>query len=98
MKMILLHHSNIENVNFSKNNVQKMSTRLPPKEPPVKDPKIKSRAELDKLRIENERYMRDHPELNAAVQEFVYSVLKRKPDDVRAFAIDFFTRPIQENR
>ena len=71
-------------------------TRLPPKEAPGKDEKLQERAELDKLRIENERYMRDHPELNAAVQEFVISVLKRKPDDVRAFAIDFFTRPIQE--
>lgn len=72
-------------------------SRLPPKEPLTKDPKMKNRAELDKLRIENERYMRDHPELSAAVQEFVYAVLKRKPDDVRAFAIDFFTRPIQED-
>jgi hypothetical protein len=41
--------------------------------------------------------MRDHPELNAAVQEFVYAVLKRKPEDVRAFAIDFFTKPIAED-
>lgn len=51
------------------------------------------RSQLDKLRIENERYMRAHPELNEAVQEFVYAALKRKPDDVRAFAIDFFTKP-----
>lgn len=77
------------------NNVHLM-TRLPPKEAPTKDEKLKNRAELDKLRIENERYMMEHPELNAAIQEFVYSVLKRKPEDVRAFAIDFFTRPIQE--
>jgi len=55
------------------------------------------RAELDKTRIENEKYMRDHPELNNAVQEFVLSVLKRKPDDVRSFAVDFFTRPIHDN-
>lgn len=55
------------------------------------------RDQLDKLRIENERYMRAHPELNEAVQEFVYAVLRRKPDDVRAFAVDFFTRPVNDS-
>jgi hypothetical protein len=55
------------------------------------------RDQLDRLRIENERYMRDHPELNDAVQEFVHAVLKRKPEDVRAFAIDFFTKPIADS-
>ena len=55
------------------------------------------RNELDKLRIENERYMRAHPELNEAVQEFVYAVLKRKPEDVRSFAIDFFTKPVNDS-
>ncbi len=55
------------------------------------------RDQMDKLRIENERYMKEHPELNEAIQDFVYAVLKRKPDDVRAFAIDFFTKPINDN-
>lgn len=55
------------------------------------------RDQLDKLRIENERYMRAHPELNEAVQEFVYAVLRRKPEDVRAFAVDFFTRPVNDS-
>jgi hypothetical protein len=54
------------------------------------------RDQLDKARIENERYMRAHPELNEAIQEFVYAVLKRKPDNVRAFAVDFFTKPIAD--
>jgi hypothetical protein len=55
------------------------------------------RDQLDKLRIENERYMRAHPELNEAIQEFVYAVLKRKPDDIRSFAIDFFSKPVAES-
>jgi hypothetical protein len=63
---------------------------------PINTSKV-PRDQLDKLRIENERYMRSHPELNEAVQEFVYAVLKRKPDNVRAFAVDFFTRPIAES-
>jgi hypothetical protein len=46
--------------------------------------------QLDQLRLENERYMRSHPELNKAIQEFVYQVLKRKPDNIRNFALDFF--------
>lgn len=58
---------------------------------------LAQRDQLDKLRIENERYMRAHPELNEAVQEFVYAVLKRKPEDVRAFAIDFFTKPVNDS-
>jgi hypothetical protein len=55
------------------------------------------RDQLDKLRIENERYMRAHPELNEAIQEFVYAVLKRKPDDIRSFAIDFFAKPVADS-
>lgn len=72
---------------------------LPPKpgQPPPSNAAQVQRDQLDKLRIENERYMRDHPELNEAVQEFVYAVLKRKPDDVRAFAVDFFTKPIPDS-
>jgi hypothetical protein len=55
------------------------------------------RDQLDKLRIENERYMRDHPELNEAVQEFVFSVLKRKPDNVRDFCVEYFSKPPADN-
>ena len=56
-----------------------------------------SRKELDQMRIENERYMKSHPELNDAVQEFVYAVLKQKPENVRDFAINFFTKPIPDS-
>ena len=64
---------------------------------PVPPDSQKSRKELDKLRIENEMYLREHPELNQAIQEFVYAVLKEKPDDVNAFAAGFFTRPRDES-
>jgi hypothetical protein len=46
--------------------------------------------QLDQLRIENERYMRNHPEFNKAIQDFVYEVLKRKPENIQTFAVDFF--------
>lgn len=56
-----------------------------------------TRKEIDQMRIENERYMKSHPELNDAVQEFVLAVLKKKPENVRDFAIDFFTKPISDS-
>ena len=49
-------------------------------------------CDLNKMRIENERYMLKHPELNEAIQEFIISVLKYKPKDVKSFACDYFTR------
>jgi hypothetical protein len=55
------------------------------------------RDQRDRIRLENERYMREHPDLNEAFQEFIYAVLKRRPDDIRAFAMDFFTKPIADN-
>ena len=72
---------------------------LPPRpdDPPPSNEAQIQRDQLDKLRLDNERYMRAHPELNEAVQEFVYAVLKRKPDNVRAFAVDFFTKPLPES-
>ncbi len=38
------------------------------------------------LRIENEKYFRAHPELNAMVQMFIYKVLDDRPDNILAYA------------
>lgn len=44
------------------------------------------------LRIENEKYFRAHPELNAMVQMFIYKVLDDRPDNILAYAGQFFDR------
>jgi hypothetical protein len=55
------------------------------------------RDDLDKLTIENERYMRARPDLNEAIDELVSSVQKRKPEDVQLFAVAFFAKPVAES-
>ena len=44
------------------------------------------------LRIENEKYFREHPELNAMVQLFIFKVLDDRPDNILAYAGQFFDR------
>ncbi len=43
------------------------------------------------IRLNNERYLRDHPELRTMTSKFMASVLEAKPDDVVQFAAKFFT-------
>ncbi len=45
------------------------------------------------LRVENELYLRSHPEVSALVSSFVDSVISTKPDDIPAFAAEFFASP-----
>jgi hypothetical protein len=56
---------------------------------------IKQQAALDKkkveLRMANERYLRDHPEVNQLMKGFMLKVLDDKPDDVLPYAVDYFT-------
>lgn len=42
------------------------------------------------LRIENERYLRAHPELQTMLSSFMASVLRDRPDDVVKHAVAFF--------
>ena len=44
------------------------------------------------LRIENEKYFREHPELNAMVQLFIFKVLDDRPENILAYAGQFFDR------
>jgi len=44
------------------------------------------------LRIENEKYFRDHPELNSMVELFIFKVLDDRPENILAYAGQFFDR------
>ena len=45
------------------------------------------------IQIQNEYYIRDHPELKYLIQNFYTEVLEKKPKDVTQFAVSYFTRP-----
>ncbi|XP_006008418.3 RIIa domain-containing protein 1 [Latimeria chalumnae] len=44
-------------------------------------------------RIENEKYLRSHPELQLLMAEFLREVLFMRPEDIREFAAEHFTDP-----
>ena len=53
--------------------------------------KLKFLLQLE-LRIENEKYFRAHPELQSMIQLFFYKVLDDRPDNILAYAGQFFDR------
>ncbi|KAL5003984.1 hypothetical protein ScPMuIL_017440 [Solemya velum] len=46
-----------------------------------------------KTRIENERYLKQHPEVECLVAGFLGEVLTKRPENIREFAADHFTNP-----
>jgi len=44
-------------------------------------------------RLSNEKYLRDHPEVESLIAGFLGDVLTRRPDSVREFAAEYFTKP-----
>ena len=59
------------------------------------------------LRISNEKYLRQHPELTGLINFFIFKVLDEKPEEILKFAGKFFdraelrdvvTQAIQENQ
>jgi hypothetical protein len=44
------------------------------------------------LRIENEKYFRSHPELQSMIQLFIFKVLDDRPENILAYAGQFFDR------
>jgi len=46
-----------------------------------------------RTRVENEKYLREHPELECLLTSFLREVVRHKPENVRDFAADFFTNP-----
>jgi hypothetical protein len=53
----------------------------------------KLNAKKIELRMDNERYLRQHPELSLLVQHFLREVFLKKPNNIREFAAKFFTDP-----
>ncbi|XP_041368066.1 RIIa domain-containing protein 1-like [Gigantopelta aegis] len=53
--------------------------------------------ELNKFKIQtrmqNELYLRDHPEVECLLASFLSDVLIKRPENIREFASDFFTHP-----
>ncbi|KAM8734553.1 RIIa domain-containing protein 1 [Acanthopagrus schlegelii] len=45
-----------------------------------------------KTRIDNETYLRSHPEVDALIGDFLRDVLLRRPADIREFAADHFAK------
>ncbi|XP_065909802.1 RIIa domain-containing protein 1-like [Dysidea avara] len=45
------------------------------------------------IRIENERYLRSHPEISALIGGFVSEVVLQQPKDIREFAAEYFNDP-----
>ena len=43
------------------------------------------------LRLENEMFIRSHPELRDVTKNFLEAVLRDRPDDVMSYAATFFT-------
>ncbi|KAL3980734.1 RUN and SH3 domain-containing protein 1 [Sarotherodon galilaeus] len=46
-----------------------------------------------KTRIDNERYLRSHPEVDVLIGDFLRDVLHKRPADIRGFAADHFSNP-----
>lgn len=44
------------------------------------------------MRLDNEKYIREHPELAKLMRSFLHSVLSEKPENITAHAHSFFTR------
>jgi len=57
--------------------------------PPARPPRAAPQVEL---RLENERYLRKHPELRQLFKHFMATVLEEKPPNVQEFAARFFTQ------
>uniref|UniRef100_A0A0G4IDS5 RIIa domain-containing protein n=1 Tax=Chromera velia CCMP2878 TaxID=1169474 RepID=A0A0G4IDS5_9ALVE len=57
----------------------------------------KQQRQLNKTKVltnvQNEKYLRSHPELKKLVSVFLNETLEHKPDRILEFAGDFFTRP-----
>ncbi|EAS03302.1 RIIa domain protein (macronuclear) [Tetrahymena thermophila SB210] len=45
------------------------------------------------FRMANEKYLRDHPELNTIISVFLFRVLEEKPDNILAYAGRYFDKP-----
>lgn len=56
------------------------------------DEQHKLHRQMVDLRLQNEIYLRQHPELHAMLEAMVKRIVLEKPPNVREFCIDFFCR------
>ncbi|XP_056901724.1 RIIa domain-containing protein 1 [Takifugu flavidus] len=47
-----------------------------------------------KTRIDNEKYLRSHPEVETMISGFLRDAFLKRPTDIRKFAADHFARTI----
>eukprot|EP00041_Stephanoeca_diplocostata_P028012 m.782290 g.782290 ORF g.782290 m.782290 type:complete len:106 (+) comp23290_c0_seq7:47-364(+) len=47
-------------------------------------------------RIDDEKYLRSHPEIKLMMSAFTKEVLRHQPDDIKGFAKNFFTDNLHE--
>jgi hypothetical protein len=50
------------------------------------------------IRMENEKYIRAHPELDLVMRAIVKGVLKDRPSNITTYVYDFFARDISAVR
>ncbi|KAM4600370.1 RIIa domain-containing protein 1 [Polymixia lowei] len=46
-----------------------------------------------KKKIDNEKYLRSHPEVEILISDFLREVFLKRPDDISEFSADHFTSP-----
>ncbi|XP_035485832.1 RIIa domain-containing protein 1 [Scophthalmus maximus] len=46
-----------------------------------------------KTRIDNEKYLRSHPEVEVLIGDFLRNMLLKRPTDIREFAAEHFNDP-----
>ncbi|XP_068591422.1 RIIa domain-containing protein 1 [Cebidichthys violaceus] len=46
-----------------------------------------------KTRVDNETYLRSHPEVEVLIGDFLRDVILKRPADIREFAADHFSNP-----
>merc|ERR1711931_600029 len=46
-----------------------------------------------KTHIENEKYLREHPEIECLIQSFIRDVCTERPDNLKEYAAQFFNNP-----
>uniref|UniRef100_A0A4W5PLS2 RIIa domain-containing protein n=1 Tax=Hucho hucho TaxID=62062 RepID=A0A4W5PLS2_9TELE len=44
-------------------------------------------------RINNEKYLREHPEVEALISDLIRDVFLKRPTDIQEYAADYFTDP-----
>ncbi|KAJ3000331.1 RIIa domain-containing protein 1 [Globomyces sp. JEL0801] len=55
------------------------------------DTKEKLKSEKIQLRIENELYLRNHPEIKDIISYFVSKVMTQRPDNIQKFAVELLS-------